>query len=269
MPSTNLRLVVTRTLALPVLLLLALAAALSIWIVHLIRTEAWVQHSYDVLSDISETQKLLVDQETGLRAYILTGDAAFLRPYLDGSVRFPPHLEALRRATSDNPRQGKRIEELRQRYGRWFRHAIEDQQLVVAKGQGLVSDAATRARLIARKQQMDEMRADFAVMHDEESSLLHRRLTAAKQANLTLFGAGALLLLVSAILLVGFLRAQLRLIDQIHQAKVEESERARRVAEGLAHEVQESSDAMEQALLTANRERDEAVQALRESRSQP
>lgn len=254
----------TRTLALPVLLLLALAATLSIWIVHLIRTETWVQHSYNVLSDISEAQKLLIDQETGLRAYILTGDPAFLRPYVDGSQRFGPDLDALRQATSDNTRQGKRIDDLQQRYRRWFGHAEEDKQLVVANGRGLASDAATRERLVTRKRQMDEMRGDFAMMHDEENAVLRGRLAAAQHANRTLFGAGAILLLLCAILLVIFLRAQLRLIDGIHLAKIEETERARRVAEGLAQEMQESADAMEHALLTSNRERDEALQALRE-----
>jgi CHASE3 domain sensor protein len=267
MPSTNLRNIVTRTLALPVLLLLALAAALSIWIVHLLRSEASVQHSYDVIGEISETQKLLIDQETGLRAYMLTADPAFLGPYVEGRMRFDGSLESLRQETSDNPRQRQRIDELRRRYQGWLDHAEEEKQIVIANREGQVRDAPTRERMVVRKQQMDQIRADFASMHAEEHRLLRERLETAKRANLTLFTVGALLVLVCAALLAFFLRAQLRHIDEIYLAKVEESERARLAAEALAAEVQEQSTAMEEALLSANRERDQAVRTLRESES--
>jgi CHASE3 domain sensor protein len=267
MPSTNIRSVVTRTLALPVLLLLALAVALSVWIVHLLRSEAWVQHSYDVIGEISETQKLVIDQETGLRAYMLTADPAFLRPYVESSAQFGNSLESLREETSDNPKQRQRIDELRQRYLQWRNHAEEERQIVEANREGQVRDASTRNRMTLLKQQMDQIRADFTSLHAEEHRLLRERLEAAKRANLTLFTAGALLLLVCAALMVLFLRAQLRLIDQIYQAKVDESERARLAAEALAAEVQEQAAAMEEALLSANRERDQAVRTLRESAS--
>jgi len=267
MPETNIRSLVKRTLALPVILLLALAVALSIWIVHLLRSEAWVQHSYDVLGRISQTQKLLIDQETGLRAYILTGDPAFLQPYMEGSREFGGSLEALQKETSDNPRQVEKIAALRQRYLRWQKNVEEERKLVAAQSNdGVVRDPATRQRMILRKQQMDEMRGTFASLHDEENLLLQERLDQAKRANLTLFAAGTLLVLISIALLFLFLRQQLARIDEIYLRKVDESERARHAAEGLAQEVQEQAAAMEQAVLVANRERDAAVRALREGR---
>lgn len=267
MPSTNLRNVVKRTLALPVLILIALAVALSIWIVHLLRSEAWVQHSYDVIGEISETQKLLIDQETGLRAYMLTADPAFLKPYVEGNLRFGGSLEALRKETSDNPKQRQRIDELGRRYQAWLQHATEEKQIVDTNRDGQVRDPSTRQRMTVRKHEMDQIRAAFASLHAEEHRLLRERLEAARRANVTLFSVGALLVLVCAALLFFFLRAQLKLIDDIYLAKVEESERARFAAEALAAEVQEQAAAMEGALLSANRERDHAVRTLRESES--
>ncbi len=38
----------------------------------------------------------LVDQETGQRGFVLTGDEAFLAPYRDGGARFATTLAALR-----------------------------------------------------------------------------------------------------------------------------------------------------------------------------
>lgn len=256
MPSTNIRNVVKRTLALPVLLLLALALTLSIWIVHLLRSEAAVEHTYAVIGKISETQKLVVDQETGLRAFMLTADPAFLKPYVEGGARFGGSLESLRVSTADNPKQRQRIEELSRRYQTWLKHAAEERQIVEANRQGQVRDPAILGRMVVRKQEMDQVRAAFTSMHDEEHRLLRGRLEAARRANVTLFTVGALLVVVCAALMFYFLRAQLKLIDEIYQAKVDESERARLAAEALAAEVQEQAAAIEEALLNANRERD-------------
>jgi CHASE3 domain sensor protein len=265
MPSTNIRNVVKRTLALPVLLLIALAITLSVWIVHLLRSEAWVQHSYDVIGEISETQKLLIDQETGLRAYMLTADPAFLKPYVEGSMRFGGSLESLRDETADNPKQHQRLEELSRRYQAWLEYAKEEKKIVDANRVGQVRDPSTRERMAVRKKEMDGIREGFAALHAEEHRLLRERLAAARRANMMLFSAGALLVLVCAALLFFFLRTQLKLIDEIYLAKVEESERARLAAEALAAEVQEQAGAMEEALLSANRERDQAVRTLREN----
>jgi CHASE3 domain sensor protein len=264
MPTTDIRGVVTRTLALPVILLLAFALGLGVWIVHLLRSEAWVQHSYDVIGEISETQKLLIDQETGLRAFILGGDPAFLGPYVDGSARFGESLEALRREIADNPRQVERIAGLEGRYRVWVSNAEVEKRLVTAHG-GQLRDDATRQRMFVRKQQMDQMRADFRSLHDEEQRLLRERLDQARRANRNLFVIGALLVVLCAALLYSFLRVQLKAIDQLYLARVEESEAARRAAEALAAEVQEQSAAMETALLTANRERDQAMRTVRGS----
>ncbi|HEV7768870.1 MAG TPA: CHASE3 domain-containing protein [Thermoanaerobaculia bacterium] len=266
MPSTNIRVIVTRTLALPVLLLISLALVLSFWIVRLLQSETRVQHTYDVIADISETQKQLIDQETGLRAYILTADPRMLAPYESGTREFGPSLDLLAKTTADNPRQGERIEELRQRYRYWVSEAEVEKQIVSENREPVLREAASRDRLLLRKHQMDGMRADFKALQEEEKRLLAVRQGSAKRANRILFGVGSALVLGCAAILFFFLRRQLGLIDAIYLAKVEESERARYVAEGLAAEVGEQAAAMEEALLKANRERAEAVRALNGSR---
>ncbi len=255
---------VTRTLALPVLLLLSVAVVLSLWIVHMIRSEVWVQHTYNVLAEINEAQRRLVDQETGLRAYILTADPAFLQPYIDGSRKFRDSITALRRETADNAAQLQRIDDLQQRYRQWSRDAEEEKRIVSSNRDAALRDLPSRQRLILRKQQMDRMRVAFATMHGEEQRLLAIRQAESDRANVTLFGVGAVLVVVFAAMLFFFLRRQLGMIDDIYLAKVNESERARLAAEGLAAEVREQSAAMEQALLAANRERDAAVRSLAE-----
>jgi hypothetical protein len=95
--------------------------------------------------------------------------------------------------------------------------------------------------------------------------LLRERIETARNANVRLFTAGAFVVLIGAALLYLFLRVQLKAIDDLYMARVEESERARRAAEGLAAEVREQATAMEQAVLLANRERDQALGLQRKS----
>lgn len=264
MPSTNLRNVVTRTLSVPVLLLLAIAISLSVWILHLLRAETWVRHTHEVLSEIHESERLLIDQETGLRGYMLSADGRFLDPYNSGRAQFPVALDRLRRDTADNPAQSRRVVDVRDRYRLWSGEAEAEKRLVKPDVTALLRDPDLQGRLRSRKEQMDAMRAAFASMSDEERHLLVGRTKAADRANANLMIAGTALVIICGVLLVIFLRRQLAWIDRIYMEKVEESERARHAAEAMAAEVREQSAEVEAALLAANRERDDAVRRLKE-----
>ncbi len=259
---TNIKSVVTRTIAAPVALLLALTLALSLWIVHLIQAEASVQHTYDVLSRINETERLLIDQETGLRGYLLAPQPRFLQPFEAGRRQFGPSLDALARETVDNPRQQVRIAAALDRYRSWLGNVESEMRQVPSDGSAPLHDRTLVERMDARKQDMDAMRATFVSLREEEDRLLIVRQRRATRANAILFSGGGLVVVVCAVLLVIFLRRQIALIDQIYGEKVTESERARQAAEAMADEVREQSAAVEAALLTANRERDAAIQRL-------
>jgi len=48
-------------------------------------------HDYPARLQVEELRAAMVDQETGLRGYLLTDDTTFLQPYDDGRVRdLPP-----------------------------------------------------------------------------------------------------------------------------------------------------------------------------------
>lgn len=261
---TNLRTIVARTLAVPVLILLVLAIALAAWIAHMTRAEAWVQHTYNVTGMINESERFLIDQETGLRGYLLGGDPRFLQPYDAGRMRFGKSLHELARETDDNPGQQRRIATVREAYRRWFSSA-EAERAAAKSGSATARDAVFAERMVARRQEMDGMRAVFGELRMEEQRLLTERVDLAGRANTTLLYAGAALVIVCSVLVFIFLRMQLAEIDRIYIVKVEESERARHAAEELAAEVREQAAAMEDAVLTANRDRDNAIRNLSEN----
>ena len=73
--------ILRQTLFLPVLLLLVLAGFI-IWQISRSSAELrWIDHSDDVMEQTIRLEKLVLDQETGLRGYQLTGDGSMLTPY--------------------------------------------------------------------------------------------------------------------------------------------------------------------------------------------
>lgn len=49
----------------------------------------WVAHTDEVISWVHLCQKLMLDQETGLRGYMIAGVPSFLDPYQSGKQEFP------------------------------------------------------------------------------------------------------------------------------------------------------------------------------------
>jgi PAS domain S-box-containing protein len=75
--------------------------------------QVWVAHSKEVLLGLSQTESLMEDAETSQRGFLYTGDPKYLEPYNRAVNQVKPNLEKLAQLTADNPRQQKRISELR------------------------------------------------------------------------------------------------------------------------------------------------------------
>ena len=100
-----------------VLLLLAVLAA-NAFVVrrHLgiqVENQNWVTHTHQVLFELSQTELLISDAETGQRGFLYTGDSKYLVSYESAILRVEPHIKELAQLTSDNPHQQVRVSQLR------------------------------------------------------------------------------------------------------------------------------------------------------------
>ena len=77
-----------------------------------INDQVSVQHTQQVLLQISQTQTLIDDAETGQRGYLYTGDPRYLPPYDRAVIELQPHIQQLQRLTADNPREQESIASL-------------------------------------------------------------------------------------------------------------------------------------------------------------
>jgi PAS domain S-box-containing protein len=81
-------------------LFFALGAAVSLWTFRQIEEAAGVrQHTYAVINGAVGFMSALKDAETGQRGYLLSGDEAFLTPYLAQRDKLGDRLRALRQMT--------------------------------------------------------------------------------------------------------------------------------------------------------------------------
>ena len=100
-------------------------------------TSYWTAHTYKVLERLEEAQAAMVNQETGIRGYLIAGEPNFLDPFHAGKAAFSKNLAEVKELTADNPAQQTRLAEVGRLAALW-----RDQ--VAEKAIALMADPRTR-----------------------------------------------------------------------------------------------------------------------------
>jgi PAS domain S-box-containing protein len=191
-----------RTVLLPVALLLLLAATLVAEILLLNASIRWVDHTDQVIANARQLIRSMIDMESGLRGYFLTGDRFFLDSYIAAKSEVPAQLALLEQLTSDNPDQTQRIGEIRNLDLRWIRYA--DNLLLRPNPRTLSSqDYAAGDEL------MNRIRAKEREILDAEDRLHRFRYRRAAVLGNIVIGTAVGLSLLTAVLLFTLTRREL------------------------------------------------------------
>ena len=156
-------------------------------------------HSYYVLQDSDAALLALVNMETGMRGFALTGKEEFLDPLNKGEQQFAEQLQELTQLTRDNPAQQADLTQLGQAQQQWSHGSV--QQILALRRQvnaGTQPLDALTARIATAqdKGKMDGMRESLAQIKTRENALLDGRTQAmndAKQQAMTILISGGLL----------------------------------------------------------------------------
>jgi signal transduction histidine kinase len=148
----------------------------------------------------------LVDQETAVRGYVLTGDEADLRPYREGLAREGDLIARVERLVPEHPDLGELVTSIRAQAARWRAEVAEPIIRTVGEqgtqaARPLVDEAARR--------QFDRLRETIAALQDE---LRQMRDAVARDARR--IGDTLVLLLVCAAVIVLFAGVALTLLLQ-------------------------------------------------------
>ncbi|EQD29442.1 methyl-accepting chemotaxis protein, partial [mine drainage metagenome] len=154
-------------------LLIVLVALLSFWLFRQSEdADRWQRHTFLVLDKANGLLSSLKDTEAGQRGYLLTGDKAFLAPYLEVRDRIPSQLAELRRLAQDNPAQERRLDVLAPLVEAKLR---ELRQVLALYADQHAEDALKILRSGSGKQLMDEIRAGLSDFNQQENELLEQR----------------------------------------------------------------------------------------------
>lgn len=111
------QLLIPNIIALSLMLIIALVVFFNIN--ALLKNSERVEHTYKVIDDGNKLLMYMIDQETGMRGFAVTGNDNFLQPYTEGSIKFNTVLSELQKTVSDNPIQVTRLQEIKAKAGSW------------------------------------------------------------------------------------------------------------------------------------------------------
>ncbi|HEU4326316.1 MAG TPA: CHASE3 domain-containing protein [Roseiflexaceae bacterium] len=211
----------TRAVIWPVTAMVTLSAVFLALIALLLNSSRWVEHSIQVIAQLHQIEKLLVDRETGLRGYLLTDNPAFLEPYNAAESALPPSIEHLGALVADNPAQLQHIATLTDQRRSWEQFA---QRVLERYQQGGDYQADIRAGI--GKRSMDRMRLLLAEMMATEEQLRQSRVEATRWTTVVVAGVSLLLALVVSGLLAWGTRQQLLALAQQYGTALEATARA-------------------------------------------
>jgi PAS domain S-box-containing protein len=193
-----------RTLIFPTTVLIALCAVLVLEMQHLVRAMEWVDHTDRVIAESRHNFRLILDQETGLRGFLITGGPEYLQPFRSARSEYPEASRSFDEMISDNAQQQRLSREIDRLYASWVTNAdslIADKQ---ARMNFDFSPRIERARGV-----MEAIRHLESAFSSEEQRLRDQRVESAnvvtRVAYISVFGLGALL----TVLLIFSTRRQL------------------------------------------------------------
>ncbi len=166
--------ILRRNVALPLGVGVVSAVFFVILIGYLLSVLGWVQHTDRVLNNASESLKLSIDQETGFRGYLLSGDVRFLQPYEVAKPRIRAEMQTLNELVADNPLQVERLRSIAALQDEWTAFA---QGAIAAKRDG--GNFIDPVRDGRGKQLTDAIRDEYGAFIAMEQRLREERNNAA------------------------------------------------------------------------------------------
>jgi methyl-accepting chemotaxis protein len=165
----------------------------------MVETDHMVTHTYQVVGAVDGAVAAMVNQETGLRGYLLAGEDKFLEPFKAGASEYSKSFAQAKQLTSDNAAQQRRLQELARLAAEWQALAQNAIQLMAAPA---TREEGRQIEIKAQgKTAMDGFRAKAAEIKQVELDLLDARVAAgnaaSSQARQIALGGGILLVVVA------------------------------------------------------------------------
>jgi methyl-accepting chemotaxis protein len=134
---------------------------------RLIEIQGWVDHTWNVITHGKDIGGAMVDQETGLRGYMVTGKENYLEPFYAGQEQLHLLIDEAAELTSDNPAQVARWNEIHDLAVQWDENvaaAYREERLKANAGaEAVAAFEAIQGRTVG-KEVFDRLRQALGAM---------------------------------------------------------------------------------------------------------
>lgn len=230
--SRQFRGVLFRSIFVPLVLMLLLAGTFVWQIGRLIRNAAVIEQSDRTIAELNRMEKLHVDLETGLRGFLLTGQANFLEPYRAAQSTLaeldPTLVLQLREPKSMADRYGETIALRRQ----WIAYAERQMARREANDPGWQTALANGEGKVI----MDAVRERFGTMIADESALRTARNAGIQRSTQRVVLGGCLLATAAGLVIAYYSRQEVAWLGRTFERSLRES---RELSETLERRVEE------------------------------
>lgn len=186
-------------------------------------SQVWVAHSRLVLYELSQTESLLKDAETGQRGFLYTGDPKYLTPYTQALGQIGPHLDSLAHLVADNPDEAAKVPVLRDLAQKKQAEMAGTIELYKA---GSLDDARQMVLSDVGLAYMDQIRLQVAEMERIETALDSKRTDRYREnidATIRSIYLTSLLAAVGLVLLTYYILRQIKL-RELHTLELRQRE---------------------------------------------
>jgi len=158
------RRILNRNVRIPLLGGLVAAGIFVALFAYLMSTWSAVETTERAIGGAQELRKLAVEMETGMRGYLLTGDDAFLTPFVAARPHFDTAADMLSEIVADDRTQVERLRHIRGQQTEWLRAA--DKMIAARRQQG---DYLSMVKAGVGKVPSDQLREQFRdfIAHEE------------------------------------------------------------------------------------------------------
>ena len=157
--------------AILVVLLVGLGIVVVLGLNQMRTADDWNTHTYAVLDQADTMMSSMVNQETGVRGYLVSADTKFLEPYNAGKTAFADAFGKLKQLTSDNPAQQDRLAKI-QAFADTWGTKVAQVEIGLMGNPATVEQARSLEASGAGKASMDGLRGVYTELRGAESGLL-------------------------------------------------------------------------------------------------
>jgi PAS domain S-box-containing protein len=213
--------ILVQVFLLPVVALLVMAACLYVEIESNARTTTALLQTDSRIARAATVNRLIIDQETGLRGYQTTGDARFLEPYNRAQAALEAQISTLAEMPETTSEQIRDIQDLRESLDTWHT-GFANPVIALVRGGGQANDLELN---LHGKQLMDNIRGDGLDIIQKAEAQREELIARRAHGRRELIGGLFLGSLVFGVGIGLFTRSRLRAVSDAYSGSLETAQR--------------------------------------------